>query len=164
MGTVYPILAGATGLLLATTAWSADHRGGHVYAWSLPLPRSYYAALRFFAGALLLMIPVLALSLGSLISSVSVAVPDGLTVYPVALGLRFGLAALVSFAMFFAISAGKPRTAGWVILALLALPVVQLVISVAGSDINLLRPVGTFLFDQPGPFEIFGGRWMLIDV
>jgi len=33
-----------------------------------------------------------------------------------------------------------------------------------GTDIDILKPIGVFLFDTPGPFDIFGGRWMLIDV
>lgn len=164
MANVYPLLAAAAGLLMATTAWAADHRGGHVYAMALPISRSRYAAIRFAVGALLLATPIAALTVGALTASALVPIPEGLTAYPVALGVRFGLAALVAYAMFFAISAGTPKTAGYVILALVALPLLQLLLSALGTDINILRPISFFLFDTPGPFDIFGGRWMLIDV
>ncbi|HKE91552.1 MAG TPA: hypothetical protein VKB45_14555, partial [Gemmatimonadales bacterium] len=48
-GFVYPLLAGAVGLVVALTAWSADHRGRHIYALSLPIPRWNFVLLRFGA-------------------------------------------------------------------------------------------------------------------
>ena len=164
MANVYPLLAAAAGLLMAISAWSADHRGGHVYAMALPISRSRYAAIRFGVGVLLLAVPVAALGVGALAATVLVPIPEGLTAYPVALDVRFGLAALVAYAMFFAVSAGTPKTAGYVILAIVALPLLQVVLGALGADINIMRPIGFFLFDTPGPFDIFGGRWMLIDV
>lgn len=164
MANVYPLLAAAAGLLMATTAWSADHRGDHVYAMALPISRSRYAAMRFGVGVVLLAVPIAALTVGALTAAALVPIPEGLTAYPVALGVRFGLAALVAYAMFFAVSAGTPKTAGYVILALVTVPLLQLLLSALGTDINILRPISFFLFDTPGPFDIFGGRWMLIDV
>lgn len=164
LGNVYPLLAAAAGLLVAMSAWSADHRGGHVYAMTLPIHRSRYATLRFGVGITLLMAPIAALTLGSVSATLVAPIPEGLTAYPAALGVRFGLAALVAYAMIFAISAGTPKAAGYVILALVALPLIQVLLGVVGSDINILKPIAVFLFDTPGPFDIFGGRWMLIDV
>lgn len=164
LANLYPLLAGAAGLLMAISSWSADHRGGNVYAMALPISRSRYATLRFGVGALLLAAPIAALAVGALAASSMAPIPEGLTAYPVALAVRFALAALVAYAMFFAISAGSPRIAGYVILALVAIPLLQVLLGMLGADVNILRPIGSFLFDTPGPFDIFGGRWMLIDV
>src|SRR5256886_6541240 len=46
-GTLYPVLAAALGLLVAIATWAPDHRGRHVHALSLPLPRWRYVLLRF---------------------------------------------------------------------------------------------------------------------
>src|SRR5437763_15802396 len=59
-GVLYPVLAAALGLLVAITTWAPDHRGRHVHALSLPLPRWRYVLLRFSSGAVLLAAPVLA--------------------------------------------------------------------------------------------------------
>ena len=48
-GVGYPVLATMIALFMAMTAWSADHRGRHVYALSLPIPRWHYALQRFGA-------------------------------------------------------------------------------------------------------------------
>src|SRR5712692_2265486 len=48
-GVAYPLLAAAVALLMGLTAWGPDHRGRHVYALSLPVPRWHYALLRFGA-------------------------------------------------------------------------------------------------------------------
>src|SRR2546422_11364059 len=49
-GTLYPVLAAALGLLVAIATWAPDHRGRHVHALSLPLPRWRYVLLRFGSG------------------------------------------------------------------------------------------------------------------
>ncbi len=59
-GSVYPLLAAALGLLTAIAAWAADHRGRHIHALTLPLPRWQYVALRFGAGLALLTAPIAA--------------------------------------------------------------------------------------------------------
>src|SRR5512141_548229 len=48
-GVGYPVLATAIALMVAMTAWTADHRGHHVYALALPVPRWHYALQRFGA-------------------------------------------------------------------------------------------------------------------
>src|ERR1041384_601476 len=44
-GPAYALLAAGCGLAFALIAWSADHRGRHVYALSLPVTRTRYAAM-----------------------------------------------------------------------------------------------------------------------
>src|SRR5205809_6225883 len=96
-GTLYPVLAAALGLLIAMMTWAPDHRGRHVHALSLPVPRWRYVLLRFTAGAVLLAAPIAAVSAGALLATWSATIPPGLQGYPVVLGVRFALAALVAF-------------------------------------------------------------------
>lgn len=161
---LYPALAAALGLVLALTAWSADHRGRHVYALSLPIPRWHYALQRFGAGVLLLAAPAVALLVGALLAAATANIPPGLQAYPVALAARFALALVVGYAVFFAISAGTTRTAGYVLSMVAAIVVVQVLASAAGLDLHLIPSLGERVVLWPGPLEIFSGRWMLIDV
>ena len=160
----YPLLATGVGLLLALTAWGPDHRLGHAYALSLPIPRWHYALLRLGAGLVLLLAPVASIALGSVIATAAVSVPTGLTAYPLALAIRFALAALLAFTVFFAISSGRPRTAGYVLATMVALIVTHQVVGLVDEELKILDPVLERLFEWPGPLAIFGGRWMLIDV
>ena len=91
VGVAYPILAGLVGLVLAVSAWGPDHRGRHIYALMLPVPRWRYALLRFGAGLVLLGLPVLALWISALIASATVRLPVGLSAYPTGLAVRFAL-------------------------------------------------------------------------
>lgn len=161
---LYPALATAIALLIALAAWNADHRGRHVYALSLPLPRWHYALQRFGAGIVLLAVPALALWLGALLASGTAILPAGLHTYPGALALRFALALAVAYAVFFAITAGTTRTAGFVLGIVGGVVVVQVLAAAAGIELNLIPFLGDRLLLWPGPLEIFSGRWMLIDV
>ena len=160
----YPMLAAAIGLLLAVTAWGPDHRQGHTYALSLPLPRWQYAMLRLGAGFVLLAAPAIGIALGSVLASATATVPVGLTAYPVALTIRFTLAAILAFTIFFAIAGGSTRTAGYVLAAMAALLVGHWLLDVATIPIDVVGPLLERLDDFRGPLGIFGGRWMLIDV
>jgi hypothetical protein len=164
LGVLYPLLAAAIGLLVAFTAWSADHRGDHVYARILPLERSQYAMLRYTAGLALLAIPITALGIGAAATAITASVPVGLTAYPLSLTVRFGLAALLAYSVFFAVSAGTARTAGIVLGSLLGVVVLQTFLSALGLGADIIGPAVNAILDFPGPFDVFGGRWMLIDV
>jgi len=163
-GVLYPTLAGALGVLLAIALWAPDHRGRHVYSLTLPLPRWRYVCLRYLAGLTLLAAPVLAVALGAGLASLTASLPTGLHAYPVGLAIRFALAAVVAFTLFFAVSSGTARTAGAILGAIAALVVLQVLISASGSETNILMPVLNALLVAPGPFAIFTGRWMLVDV
>jgi hypothetical protein len=163
-GVLYPVLAAALGLLVAIATWAPDHRGRHVHALSLPLPRWRYVLLRFGAGVVLLSAPVVALLVGAVLATRLAAIPPGLEGYPVALAFRFGLAVLVAFAVFFAISAGTTRTAGAILAVIGGLILVQVLASAADVHLDLLTPLQGVLLNWPGPLAIFTGRWMLIDV
>jgi hypothetical protein len=164
-GGAYSILAAMLGLMIAIAAWRPDHAGRHVYALSLPVARSRYALMRFGAGAAFLAPSVVALLIGAIVVAFSGAVPDGLHAYPMALTLRFALAAIVSYALFFAIASSTSRTAGMIIAAMAGLVFAQYLLRVvADSNVNVLEPVLDFLLYRPGILSVFAGRWMLIDV
>lgn len=160
----FPALAAALGLLVAVTAWREDHRGGHVYALSLPIERWRYALLRFAAGAVLLAAPILALWMGSLIATAAASIPPTLRAYPNALALRFALSALVAYGVFFAISAGTARTAAYVLGAVAVLIAFDVLLKAAGWEVSIAGEVMAWLTRAPGPLTVFTGRWMLIDV
>lgn len=163
-GLIYPLLAGAVGLILARTTWAADHQGKHIYALSLPVPRWDYVLMRFGAGVILLAAPVLALWAGALVATVATTLPPSLQAYPTILALRFGLAALVAYGVIFAISAGTNKTAGYILAGLAGLVLVQLFLDAVGVETQFLQSLLMKLVLWPGPFEIFTGRWMLFDV
>jgi hypothetical protein len=163
-GVLYPVLATALAVIIAMAAWAADHRGRHVYALSLPLPRWHYALLRFGAGAVLLVAPILALWVGAVLASSTLTVPPGLHAYPTELAVRFGLALFAAYATFFAISAGTARTAGYILGVLGVLIAVQFIAQAGDVDLPVLNWIWDRLSIWPGPLDVFTGRWMLIDV
>ncbi|MEP6573001.1 MAG: hypothetical protein ABJD11_09905 [Gemmatimonadota bacterium] len=163
-GICYPLLAVAAGLALATTAWASDQRKRHVYALSLPVARWHFAGLRLLAGLSILVLPVLAVWVGALLATNIATLPAGLEIYPTLLTLRFLLAALVAYSVFFAISASSIRTAGIILGILALLLLAQLFLVMADVHVNFLGTLLERLFLWPGPFEVFTGRWMLIDV
>lgn len=163
-GVLYPILAATIGLLVAIATWAPDHRGRHVLALSLPLPRWRYVLLRFGAGLVLLVPAMLGVFAGALLASATATLPPGLEAYPVALAMRFAFAVAVAYAVFFAVSAGTTRTAGIILGIIGAVIVVQVLASAAGIQLDLTSPLQAVVLNWPGPLAIFTGRWMLIDV
>ena len=160
----YRLLAMALGLFVAVSAWSADHRGKHIYALVLPLPRWRYVLLRFAAGLVLLAPAIIALALGGLLATATATLPTGLHAYPFALTLRFALAACLAYAAFFAISSGTARTAAAILIAFGVIAGVQIL----GLAVDWNLPVIDWLIQGflawQGPLALFGGRWMLVDV
>jgi hypothetical protein len=163
-GTLYPVLAAALGLLVAIATWAADHRGRHIHALTLPIPRWRYVLLRFGAGVTLLAGPVLAVLLGAVLATAMATIPPGLQGYPIALALRFAIAVLVAYAVFFAVSSGTARTAGVILGAIGALVLIQILANLANLELNLLALLQMVILNWPGPFAVFTGRWMLVDV
>ena len=163
-GAWYAVLAAAAGLAVAMTAWSADHRGRHIYALTLPIPRWRLVLLRFGAGATLLTLPVVALWAGALLATSSVDIPPGLEALPTALAIRFALASLVAFGIFFAISAGTARTAGWVLGAIGTVFLLAAFGESFGLPDRVMEEIHGLIFSWPIVLEVFYGSWMLIDV
>lgn len=163
-GVLYPVLAAALGLLVAMASWAPDHRGRHVHALSLPIARWRYALYRFGAGLVLLSLPLVALLAGTLVASATVALPIGIHAYPVALTLRFALALLIAFAVIFAVSGGTARTAGFILALFGGVIVLQVLSSAANIDLDLINRLQVIFIGWAGPFAVFNGRWMLLDV
>jgi hypothetical protein len=160
----YAVIAGGLGLVMAILAWSYDHRLRHVYALSLPVARWRYVLMRFTAGLALLTLPVIALFIGAELVAHSSYVPKVLNAYPIALTLRFAFATLVAYAVFFAISSATAKTAGYILGGLAAMIVLQLLITSAGSRLNVVGYLVDAVLASPGLLAVFNGRWMLIDV
>ena len=163
-GVLYPALAATLAVLTAISAWAADHRGRHVYALSLPVPRWRYALLRLAAGGLLLLPPVLAVWVGGVLATTMATLPAGIHGYAGWLALRFALTVAVAYSVFFAVSSGTARTAGAILGAFATLIVVSLLAGTAGIDLHILEFAQSTVLTWPGPLAIFAGRWMLIDV
>jgi hypothetical protein len=168
---VFPILAGLTGMTLALSSWNWDHQHNHVYALSLPLPRWRYATLKMGAGVVLALLPGLGFWLGASLAAASVTLPAGLHAYPNALALRFFLSILVSYAVLFAMAAGTVRTTAVVVSGLFLFLLVGGGLNdfLAGhidffERVNVVQGFFSALGSQHGPFEVFTGSWMLIDV
>lgn len=164
LGVLYPLLALAAGLTLALTSWAADHKGNHVYALTLPIPRWYYALLRLGAGAVLLAPAAVALWVGALLATAQSRVPQGLSTYPNSIALRFLLVVLVTYAAMFALASGTSKTLRTVAGAFVAVVGIQVAIAMLGFDLDFLGPVLNAIFLWPGPFELLFGEWMLINV
>ncbi len=164
VGAAVPVIALVAGVLLGMAVWSADHLGGHVYALSLPLPRWRYVVLRFGAGLALLAAPIVALGAGAFIATAVVDLPEGLHAYPLEMTVRFAAAALVCYALFFALSSATKRIA----LALLGVvggfALADVLLVALGQGSMVLATGFRLLTTWPGPLAILMGRWALFDV
>ncbi len=166
VGVLIPALALLAGLLLGIGAWAPDHAGKHVYALALPVPRSMFVLLRFAAGATLLAIPVATLGVGALVATLSVSLPDGVHAYPVQLTARFAMAALVCYAIFFAISIATKRAALATLGVIGGVLVADALVGSLGikGAVSITYAVFNVLTNWPGPLSILMGRWALFDV
>lgn len=163
-GTVYAMAAAFIGLVVAAMAWTSDHAGRHVYALSLPIERWRYVALRFGAGAVTIAPTVIALWLGAIVALASVEIPAGLHGHPLGLALRFALAALVAYAIFFAISSSTKRTAGITLAVLGGMILLEIIGDISNLPLRPMSVLTDLLVHRMGTFGVFRGRWMLIDV
>jgi hypothetical protein len=163
-GLFYALLAAAAGLACAMFAWGHDHRGRHVYALSLPIPRARYTGMRFAAGSLFLLLPVAGVLVGCIVGIAAVEIPAGLHSYPTALTVRFMLACFVAYALFFAILASSTKASAYVLGGIAALLVLLFFLGSLGVGREILTAVAQSLFGDHGLLSVFTGRWMLIDV
>jgi hypothetical protein len=160
----FPLLAAATGVLLALSAWNWDHKSNHVYALSLPVSRQRYAMLKFTGGVLLALIPASALVLGSLLAAVSVDAPPEVRAYPFQLAGHFFLGIVIVYSMLFALASGTIRTTVVVLSILVGIPIL-----LSFGEVQAITggPSVSFWVSQAfryGPLRILFGNWMLFDV
>ncbi len=152
------------GFLLVAVPWNVDGASRHVYPLSLPIPWKRYVSMRFGAGALLLLLPVLSLWLGALVTLALMELPATLRAYPGGLAIRFGLASLLVYAFTFLLQYLAGRRAPVIFLVLL---VVVAAVGVLGAAGGLGRGAEQFfrlLTEWPGPLSIFAAEWRLVDV
>jgi len=161
---LFPLLAGSLGVVLALTAWTWDHRLGHVYALSLPVARWEYALLKMAAGIVLGLLPTAALWIGAHVATASVTLPAGLTAYPNQLAIRFFMTMLLAYALFFALGSGTIKTTVWVVTAVFGLLVATQLFPGLVSGSTALDLATEWLVRAGGPLEVFTGNWSLIDV
>jgi hypothetical protein len=165
VGTILPILALFLGVLLGMAAWAPDHVGSHVYALSLPVPRWRFVLLRFGAGLTLLAAPVAALGLGAALATLSVNLPPGIHAYPVPLTVRFALASVLCFAIFFSAAVATKRAVLMVLGVVGGVLVADLLYgTMAATSFSLTGWLFERLTTWPGPLAILMGRWALFDV
>lgn len=158
------LLALGIGALLAIRPFALDARARHTYSLALPIPRSRYAFMRVGTGLSLGLIPVLGFLIGALVA-VQI-VPDTVWVqrYPLGLALRFLLAVVVAFAMFFGIQYGLGnRALRWVVIVALTVGGVE-VIGQALAGTSMIGPTLDLLSGSYSPVRIFRDRWALFDV
>lgn len=174
LGMFYPILAALAGSLVAVTAWNWDHQAGHVYALSLPISRARYSGLKFLAGFAILALPSAFLLGSGILASALLDLPDGLRAHPVSLTLHFLSASAVAYGLFFALAAGRMKTA---VLVLGSIGVLVFLALFGGGSLDQavgsLPGLNGFAFSDLvfqglagdwGPFRVFNGNWALIDV
>ncbi|MGH7656439.1 MAG: hypothetical protein ACREN6_17455 [Gemmatimonadaceae bacterium] len=136
----------------------------HVGPLSLPISWAHFVRLRFFAGAMLLTIPAIAIWFGGLLATASVTVPPTLHAYPGGLAVRFYLASLTGYAAAFLLQyvAGK-HAVRVAIIVFFVLTAGEVVAQLLGYG-SLLGSAWNALTNWPGPFSVFAARWMIIDV
>jgi hypothetical protein len=167
---IFPMLAAVSGAAIALAVWNWDHRTNHIYALSLPLERWRYAMLKLSAGAVMLAIPVAGVFVGALLAVLFTPIPPGAHAYPIAFGMRFLLASLIIYTVTFAFAAGTMRTTLRIFVAVFLIFVFGSLLTGAVGDafnVHIPSPLELLvdaLTSWPGPFSVFGGSWMLIDV
>jgi hypothetical protein len=160
---VLPYLALLVGVLVGVLTWTPDIAGRHVYALTLPVPRAYFVTLRFTAGAVLSLIPAVALALGASIASLAVTLPPGIHAHPLEVAGRFWLAALTVYAIIFAISSSSRRGQIALISIIGGAVLVDILLLTLSANFSVTAEAFALLTNWPGPLSILAGRWALFD-
>lgn len=164
LGSILALLAMLGAFVLAAQPWTIDAATKHVYPLALPLPWTSYVAMRFAAGLLTLLVPTIALWLGSLLAVAMVELPSTLNAYPGTLALRFLLGAALIYAMTFALQYLAGRKSAVVLLVLLLVGLAIGFLLAFTGNVTLLARIGRWVSEWPGPFAVLVSDWKLIDV
>lgn len=164
LGPMLGFLALVGPFVLAALPWGIDAETKHVYPLSLPISWPQWVGMRFAAGALTILIPAVALYIGSRLTLGMIELPPLLRGYPGALAFRFLLASLVAYGLTFALQylAGRRAAAVALVLMLGSAASIMLLFILGMSDIA--EAIGRAVFEWPGPLAIFVEPWTLIDV
>ncbi len=120
--------------------------------------------MRFGAGSIFLLIPVLGVLAGSLIGIASIKIPTGLHAYPIALTVRFLIACFVAYALFFAILASSTKASAYVLGTIAGIVGLLFFLSALNVGGDVIMATTQSIFGDHGLLSVFTGRWMLIDV
>ncbi len=164
VGVFFGSLAVLCALGLAWRPYILDASLKHVGPLTLPVSWATFVRMRFLAGAALLIVPAIAVWIGGVLAAASVSMPSTLHAYPGGVAIRFLLASWVAYSAGFLLQyvAGKHATRVAIFL-FFAIVVIQSGAMLFGYD-DLLVNAWNALTTWPGPFSVFNGRWMLIDV
>lgn len=164
LGPSLALVAFFCGFVAVAQPWAVDSAASHVYPLSLPLPWARYVGMRFGAGALLLLVPTVALWLGALLVLSLVQIPATLQSYPGTLALRFLLGALLSYASVFAVQYLSGRKAAHLLLGVLLAGIAVTLLAEFTGNTKLMATLLGYLIEWPGPLAVFAEPWMLVDV
>jgi hypothetical protein len=164
LGPLAIFFACIAGFALAAMPWNVDAQAKHVYPLALPITWPRYVSYRFAAGALLVGVTGLALLAGLLLVLSMIDLPPIIHAYPGTFFLRYLTAALLAYALSFALQyLGGRRAAAILIGILLTVLIVPTALDLAGlGAVN--DAMGRMLFEWPGPFAVFTEPWRLVDV
>ncbi|MBW7933777.1 MAG: hypothetical protein H3C62_09245 [Gemmatimonadaceae bacterium] len=162
----YQLLALVIAVVVAISAWQADGQRQHVYAMSLPVPRWRFVLLRFGAGVALIGIVAAAVMLFGAVAAAIAPLPPMLHAYPVGLGVRFWLGALVPFSAIFALLASSPKRVRLIVVAFVVIVIVDMMLASVGVTQRpvILSSIFDAVYSGQGPLTAFLSKWMLIDV
>ena len=164
LGPLAIFFACIAGFALAALPWNVDAQAKHVYPLALPITWPRYVSYRFAAGALMVVVTGLALLLGTLLVLSMIDLPAILHAYPGAFFLRYLTAALIAYALSFALQYLGGRRAPVILIGiLLVVLIIPTALDLAGlASVNQL--LARWLFEWPGPFAVFSEPWRLVDV
>lgn len=164
IGPMLAVVAVLGGFVLAVMPWTVDAQTKHVYPLSLPITWPHYVSMRFGAGVLSLIIPAIGFWLGCLATIALIEVPATMQTYAGTVAIRFFLAALVTYALVFALQyvAGR-RAVLYLLLVILVMTLGGTVLAVIGQG-GIATAIARFIFEWPGPLAVFTADWSLIDV
>jgi hypothetical protein len=158
------LLAIFVGAMFAIRPFLLDARMRHTYALALPMPRSRYALMRAAAGIALCLIPAAGFLIGALVAAEAIPASELVRKFPLALALRFLLAVVTAFAIFFGVQYGLGgRARRWVLITLLTILAVE-VFGQFTLRTSVVVPAIELFGGAFSPLRIFLDRWVLFDV
>lgn len=166
IGILVAITASLAAIALTLQNWSADERGRHIYALSLPIDRRRFLAYRLGGSFILLGGVALAVWLGALIAAALLDLPEALRAYPTSLAARALLAAWLVHALTFSYRfAAGPRARAITFGVLVSLAILLILpVGTLPGRLQLLGDGARLLVAPHGPLGILVSRWSFIDV
>lgn len=147
-------------LAWGASAWADERRGSWIYALSLPVSRVQLFALRYLAGLVWLVPPLVLLGVSAAVASSAAVLPAGVYAYP---GPFFRWAVLVSwflYTLMFVVSARFERPWMAVMIAIAALVGVSLLVNF-GTFPLITGIVDAIMFGRASPIRLLADGYPL---